>query len=333
MYDISMPQQGGMDEDGDAILLCHDPILINTKINKPVTVDIEDKVSTFKKPYTKENIIEYEMNSRDNRIGEITNIASSILNQYIKDDKWKKINEDNISLLRVQQGKEIDFQKTGVRWYLNKWMRRYSQRLPYFLLYRYPERLHKYNSIINKNKSNPDKKIPLNSYHSPSPLNELCDYIINWEKKKIVWDRSCYDTSLLILNNRLNLDDKIILKKIKHILYDFAFDWRQKLNSNINNDCSDIMLEDISNYYLNKLKEVIKDDRILLANYCIKAAYQNNFSNKSLVWYLFGDIILNNLKRNTPFNRYTKIIETQNYNSNAYEYLGKYYEMIEGDSI
>ena len=31
MYDLSFPQQGGMDADGDAVFLCNDPILIDRK--------------------------------------------------------------------------------------------------------------------------------------------------------------------------------------------------------------------------------------------------------------------------------------------------------------
>ena len=51
-----------------------------------------------------EHITEYEMNSRDSRIGELTNCATSILNQYTENEKWKQIHADNISLLRLFQG-------------------------------------------------------------------------------------------------------------------------------------------------------------------------------------------------------------------------------------
>jgi hypothetical protein len=80
MYDLSMPQQGGMDEDADAVNLCHNSIIVKSKINKPIVVDIEDKKSSSEVDYNSENIVKYECNSRDNRIGEITNIATSILN-------------------------------------------------------------------------------------------------------------------------------------------------------------------------------------------------------------------------------------------------------------
>lgn len=331
MYDLSMPQQGGMDNDGDAIFLCHDPALIDTKIQKSITIDIDDKITAAKKKYTKENIVEYEMNSRDNRIGEITNVATSILNQYVKDDKWKNANADNISLLRVLQGKEIDFQKTGVRWQMNKWMRKCGKKIPFFLLFRYQDKLTRYYTIQSKNKSirDPSEKISLNAYHSPSPLNELCDYINTWENKKIKWDRSYVDTRCLILNDKLNLSDIKIIKKLKHLLCELTVKWIAACKDN-DRDAPET-IDNLLEHYLLQMKNVVNDD-VLLANYCISIAYSNQSANKSIVWQLFGDVIVNNLKSNTPQGRSTKIIETTSRNPKAYEFLGKYYEMIEGVS-
>lgn len=104
MYDLTMQQQGGMDMDGDSVFLCNSKILTDSKINKPIVVDMQDKVSVAPVEYNTENITKYELNSRDNRIGEITNIATSILNQYTENKKWQKINEDNVALLRLYQG-------------------------------------------------------------------------------------------------------------------------------------------------------------------------------------------------------------------------------------
>ena len=68
MYDLSLPQQGGMDEDGDIVMLCDDPVLVDKKVDKTMVIDIQDKVTASEKEYTKENIINYEINSRDSRI-------------------------------------------------------------------------------------------------------------------------------------------------------------------------------------------------------------------------------------------------------------------------
>ncbi len=68
MYDVSLPQQGGADCDGDIFLLCDEPIIIDSKIDKKIIIDIEDKTTASPKSYTKENLIEYEIMTRDNRI-------------------------------------------------------------------------------------------------------------------------------------------------------------------------------------------------------------------------------------------------------------------------
>lgn len=52
----------------DIFFLCNDPIIINSKIEKNIIIDIEDKSTANPKPYTKENLIEYEIMTRDNRI-------------------------------------------------------------------------------------------------------------------------------------------------------------------------------------------------------------------------------------------------------------------------
>lgn len=104
MYDVSLPQQGGADCDGDIFLLCDEPIVIDSKIEKHIILDIEDKVTAQSKLYTKENIIEYEVMTRDNRIGEITNVATSIENRYTTNEDIKKIYSDYSSLLRIFQG-------------------------------------------------------------------------------------------------------------------------------------------------------------------------------------------------------------------------------------
>ena len=74
-YDISAPQQGGADFDGDIFLLCNDPHIVQAKSDKPIILDINDKATAQAKEYTAENLVEYELMTRDNRIGDITNAA------------------------------------------------------------------------------------------------------------------------------------------------------------------------------------------------------------------------------------------------------------------
>jgi len=294
-------------------------------------IDIEDKATTDIQPYNAESILKYEMNSRDNRIGEITTVATCIENQYVKNKKWKRICDDNVSLLRIFQGKEIDFIKTGLRWNMNKGLKRQSKKLPYFLLYNYPEKLSRYHKIQNRNEKCEDvDKLPSNAYHSPSPLNELCDYIINWEKKHINWDRNCIDTRYLILDNGLELNNKVVCKQIKHVINDFSDKWREFLKNKDDGKDDNSDFNAMFDIYRKQLEKIVPKNKKLLANYVIKVSYLNVSISKALVWQLYGDTILNNLRKNTPRDKHTKIVEVPYQTSKSQEYLGKYYELIEG---
>jgi len=322
MYDLSMPQQGGMDDDGDSVYLSHNRYILESKINSPIVVDIDDKKSSGPVDYNQENIIIYECNSRDNRIGEITNIATSILNQYTEDKKWQQINADNISLLRLYQGKEIDFIKNGFRWIISKNLRQYLKRLPYFLLFNYPKKLDVYNKIREINKGNDnDDKIPYNAYKSPSPLNELSEYIYQWEKHNIIWDRSVINSGDLLINQSLDLSNKHIMKKIRNIYDEFKIDFQKVVEE-------EGKLNVILGKYKTNLAE-IKLDKETLANYCIKVAYRTISEDKLLCWSLFGNYMVKNLKNNSIVHKQYKIEEVKKGKIGSYEFLGKYFELQE----
>lgn len=338
MYDVSAPQQGGADFDGDIFYLSNDPIIIDSKIDKHIILDIEDKVTAQSKPYTKENLIEYEVMTRDNRIGEITNVATSIENKYTTNPDIQKLYSDYSSLLRIFQGKEIDFLKTGFRWHMNSGLRKHLKQLPYFLLHNYPKKMKSYMNIIKKNKdvSDEDKEY-LNAYHSPSPMNELCDYIETWEKKNILWDNKIdlVDTRCLIINNDLDLSDKKVLKKCRKFINMYAVDIKQHLN--LHRDKSDdedhkFNMDEVVNEYKEELLNEIKLPENIIANYIIKASYSSVSISKSLAWSAYGDYIIENLKNNTNPKRNISIREVPYKTDNSYEYLGKYYEFEVGDT-
>lgn len=69
-----------------------------------MVIDVDDKVTAKKLPYNQDNLTDYELKSRDSRIGEITNIATTILNKYTEDEEIKQVYEDDVSLLRLYQG-------------------------------------------------------------------------------------------------------------------------------------------------------------------------------------------------------------------------------------
>lgn len=331
MHDISMQQQGGMDMDGDTVFLTDDEILVNSKKDVPIVVDMEDKKSSKKVEYNTENIIDYECNSRDNRIGEITNIATSILNQAPTSKKWEKINADNVSLLRLYQGKEIDFIKTGFRWIITKNLRKYLKKFPYFLLYNYPKKLKVYNKIRELNKDlDKEDKIPYNAFKSPSPMNELCDYVCKWEKKNIIWDRKVKNNKDLLINKDLPLPDRDTVRAIRNVYNEFNDKFREMITDDNNEKKNKEKIKKLSNEYHNKLKKFCLDDDTL-SNYCIYAAYKSISTDKTLCWILYGEKMLSNLKDNTKNHKRYVIVKTDRSDPEGKNFLGKYYKLIEKD--
>ena len=340
MYDVSLPQQGGADCDGDIFLLCNEPIIIDSKIEKHIILDIEDKVTAQSKPYTKENIIEYEVMTRDNRIGEITNVATSIENRYTTNEDIKTLYSNYASLLRCYQGKEIDFLKTGFRWQMNSGLRKHLKQLPYFLLYNYPSKLKTYKTLLEKNKQieNKEDKVKLNAYHSPSPMNELCDYICTWEKKNILWDNdvnNLIDTRCLIINNALDLSDKKIMKICRRYINQYADEIRRhiKLRREKSDDENHkFNMDAIVTEYRKRILNELQIDEELIANYVIKVSYSSISISKSFAWAGYGDYIIDNLRNNTNPKRNVSIQEVPYKTNDSYEYLGKYYEFEVGDT-
>lgn len=339
MYDISAPQQGGADFDGDIFLLCNEPIVIDSKIDKHIIIDIEDKVTAKSKKYTKENLVEYEIMTRDSRIGEITNCATSIENKYTTNEEKKELFSNYSSLLRIFQGKEIDFLKTGTRWYMNNALRKHLKKLPYFLLYNYPKKLKTYNNLKEKNKKNENKedKLKLNAYHSPSPMNELCEYICTWERRNILWDnnlKDLIDTRVLIVNNDLDLSDKKLNGVVRHYINKYADELKKHINMKQNNNkndeddenCRFTMDEIINNFKQCLLNEFNTNDEELVANYVIKVSYKNFSISKAFAWAGYADYIIKNLKNNSNPKRNIAINEIPYKINDSYEFLGKYYE-------
>ncbi len=323
-----------MDCDGDIFLLCNEPIVIDSKIDKNIILDIEDKATAKPKKYNKENIIEYEVMTRDNRIGEITNVATSIENKYTTNEEIKELYSNYSSLLRIFQGKEIDFLKTGTRWQMSSGLRKHLKQLPYFLLFNYPQKLKTYNKLKEKNKliENKEDKFKLNAYHSPSPMNELCDYICTWEKKNILWNNNLndlMDTRVLIINNDLDLSDKKIIKTVRRYINDYAEEIRKHIkaydDNNINQDYHFAMNEIVKKFKRN-LSNELKLDEELIANYVIKVSYNNFSISKSFAWAGYADYIIKNLKNNSNPRRNISIVEVPYKTNNSYEYLGKFYE-------
>lgn len=210
-------------------------------------------------------------------------------------------------------------------------LRKHLKQLPYFLLYNYPKKLKTYNNLKEKNKTieNKEDKYKLNAYHSPSPMNELCDYICTWEKKNILWDNSIkdlIDTRVLIVNNDLDLSDKKVTKIVRRYINSYAEEIRKHMKlENSNQNCHFAMDEVVKNFK-QRLSEELRLDEELIANYVIKISYNNFSISKSFAWAGYADYIIKNLRNNSNPRRNISIVEVPYKTNNSYEYLGKFFE-------
>lgn len=245
----------------------------------------------------------------------------------------------NIGKPRVKR-KEIDFLKTGFRWHMNSGLRKHLKQLPYFLLYNYPSKLKTYKTLSEKNKQieNKEEKVKLNAYHSPSPMNELCDYICTWEKGNILWDNdvnNLVDTRCLIINNDLDLSDKKIMKVCRRYVNQYAAEIKQhiKLHREKSDDENHkFNMDAVVAEYRKRILEELQIDEELIANYVIKVSYSSISISKSFAWAGYGDYIIDNLRNNTNPKRNVSIQEVPYKTNDSYEYLGKYYEFEVGDT-
>ena len=139
-------------------------------------------------------------------------------------------------------------------------LRKHLKQLPYFLLHNYPKKLKAYNNLKEKNKTIEKKedKVKLNAYHSPSPMNELCDYICTWEKKNILWDnnlKNLMDTRVLIVNNDLDLSDKNIPKIVRKYINGYADELKAHINMS-----EQIKNHEVEKTYIALVKGTVKEN-------------------------------------------------------------------------
>ncbi|NFF77312.1 hypothetical protein FCV38_10050 [Clostridium sporogenes] len=353
LYDISLPQQGGMDLDGDIIYLCQDSVMINSVIDKPIIVDTIDKVTADPVEYNLDNIIIYECNTRDNKIGEITNIATSIRNKVPYNENQERFFDDLVSMLRIYQGKEIDFVKTSYRWNIEKWMKKKFKQLPYFLLFNYPDtKLTTYKKIKKMNSSIKEKedKVEYNSYHSPSPLNELCYYIQDWSKQKLEWGLNTKNTKDIVINHDIDYSNKNLLMnvgnihnvfntKFKEIMskfdvledeFDILPDDKEKKTKELKSEISKLF--DLAENNLYSLTKKYNTTLNIVGNYCIYHCYRTVARDKMFCWSMAGKYIIENLRKNTKNKKEFEIVRTKKEDKNSSEFLGKYYKLQEVDN-
>lgn len=227
-----------------------------------------------------------------------------------------------------------------------------ASRKPYFFGYVYPKKMREYKNYIGiynqmceqkyglnlkeleykEDKTMEQKKL-ISQYRNHLPLlnnncimNVLSKYIesIEFDNK---WKKPAehFDYTIM-LSNKYDITDTKLINKIKNIIKDFNHS--QQINA-INRDYSlnyidedeynDSLYGNLFDFYENKLISLCSNKE-QLADYVIYVFY-NYFKSKSksLLWNLFGDEIVNNIKSKSEFIYFPVKDE------NGVEYLGEKY--------
>ena len=265
------------------------------------------------------------------------------MNNVTDSEKWKKNNDNNIAILRITQGKEIDYIKTGVRWNISRYLRNKYRKIPYFLLYSYPKKFKIYNKIKKMNKSIDKKedKVSYNVYRSASPMNELCDYICQWEKDNFIWNRKVEKTGKYLIDEDVKHNNIHIKKALKKIYKDFTQEFYNIIDSEDKNNRTEQQLingdgeVEKKNTKLDllfqKYREIIDNfplDKKIITNYLVEICYEVKNRDKVFCWSMCGEQMLENLKKNSNDKNYM-LIEAEENDPQAKEFLGKYYKIIE----
>ena len=208
------------------------------------------------------------------------------------------------------------------------------------MLYNYPSKLKTYKTLSEKNKEIEKKedKVKLNAYHSPSPMNELCNYICAWEKKNILWDNdvnNLVDARCLIINNEVDLSDRKTMRICRRYVNQYATEIKKHIilhREKADDENLKFNMDTIVAEYKKRIAEELQIDEELIANYVIKVSYSSISISKSFAWSAYGDYIIDNLKKGTSQKRNVTIQEVPYKTNGSYEYLGKYYKFEVGDS-
>lgn len=361
LKDISLPQEGGQDLDGDLNAVTDNKDILNSVIISPIIIDVQDKATTDEVEYNIDNLIKYHSRTLDSRIGEITNVSSAICNRddYLTGTKEQhKRLDDYIAICRILQGKEIDYVKTGLRFEMRHKIKKTGKKLPYFLIYKYPNKKTTLDKIKKKNKSKWKKIeeetngkitpevvekygiIPTNVIKSKSPLNLNCIDIEKWERDNFLWNNNYKNTSHLLINQNVK-ENEDVNKEIRKIYREYLTELKEikedlDLKSNDEDKKFDGRISRLIDNTKNKIlglksTDDEKYDRAEIVNSCVLTSYKNNYP--SFAWIMVGDDIVKNLKNNTDKSKQRLIIECDIGDKDAKEFLGKYYKFINIEDI
>jgi hypothetical protein len=318
---ITNARLNGADFDGDLVLVLKNNIMVKgVHKDKPVVIDIEDKILAKSEEYNIDNIIKTTILSMDNRIGNLSNVATCYHNKKPSTEEQKEKYLKFIDLTSILTGKEIDYSKTNVRFNMPRYISKYSKPLPHFM---------KYNSVYysKQNKFS----------YSQSNMNRLCRFIEKWEKKiRYKYTIKTFDANIMIDSDISWDEDKF--NKIEEVYFEFNLmkqelskqNGMKKDSDNYKNFFGDLTNMEIDNTHINwqyyydifreKCKKIVKNPKEL-ANYAVFLCYfKYPKRNRNFCWIVSDEGIIENI----PETNFKLPVYDINGDNN---YLGKKYFM------
>lgn len=157
-------------------------------------------------------------------------------------------------------------------------------------------------------------------------MNELCEYICEWERKKLKYDNTVKNSVQLLTDKSLKVNNREIIKSISKVYDSYTKELREYIDNKQPLKELYETYEDNLNDMLNTFTELSKEEKI---NYCIKTAYRSQSIDKTLCWFLFGEQMIENLKENSGEVKKYKIEEYKEKQDGAIDFFGRYYKLIE----
>lgn len=249
-HDIAVINMSDSDYDGDIIFSTDNQTMINAVVPSPPVTYAKRKAPNQK--LTQHNLVINDLRGFGSQIGQITNVASSIIGKQANFDKdseeWKEL-EKRVRLMRKIQGAEIDAAKGLDKIPMPKhWTHKqkidyendteeeikrkeFENRIvvdkkPYFMSYIYPQLQQDYKDYVKKHNSKCTRAVGKN-------VNQLFEQEIRTdEEKKLVYQYNRYMPVMknnCVMNQLCSLIEETDFN-LKYFRQKEDFDWTMLLN-------------------------------------------------------------------------------------------------------
>jgi hypothetical protein len=325
-YDITTALLSGADFDGDLVFVTNEELMIKGSPYVTPIVNLEDKATAISKVINSDSIIESVILGFGQNIGKLSNISTTYLNKFVRNDKVKQRYNDYIDFISVVNGVEIDSAKTGYKIPVPKYISDGAKQKPFFMKFKY--KYLKSEDIFMSN----------------SNMNRLAKDISKWEAsiEKYIKDKNSnhkFNYHIMIKDDFA--PDIETLDNIKKIYLEFNKDMkicheeRIKINNynkyknywkNLGFSKEEVELMRVDegeyhNLYRERLLNIIPDIQDL-ASYLVYVVYKYHPNkSKKFAWAIASDGILKNLNKEDIY-----LPVKDNKNGNL-EYLGEKYRL------